>query len=142
MSGGEKFKMAYSIANSSIDMAMSGFDPIGAISSVQDAISITRTIRAAVNSLSVSLRRGPRAWMTSSNCWWARHSNDSHPGRESGIRSGREVALLFGRWLRRLCGFRRDVLEGDARFRRPYLRYSLYSAWFSVDALSVSEVSR
>jgi len=54
MSGGEKFKMAYNIANSSIDMAMSGFDPIGAISSVQDAISITRTIRAAVNSLSVS----------------------------------------------------------------------------------------
>ena len=35
-------------------MAMSGFDPIGAISSVQDAISIARTIRAAMVSLSVS----------------------------------------------------------------------------------------
>ena len=54
MSGGEKFKMGYNIANAGIDIAMSGFTPISAISSVQDAISITRTIRAAMASLSVS----------------------------------------------------------------------------------------
>ncbi len=54
MSGGEKFKMGYNIANASIDMAMSGFGGIGAIASVQDIISITRTIRAAMVSLSVS----------------------------------------------------------------------------------------
>jgi hypothetical protein len=54
MSGGEKFKMGYNIANASVDIAMSGFSPIGAISSVQDAISITQTIRAAMTSLSVS----------------------------------------------------------------------------------------
>jgi tetratricopeptide (TPR) repeat protein len=54
MSGGEKFMMGYNIANASADIAMSGFTPISAISSVQDAISITRTIRAAMASLSVS----------------------------------------------------------------------------------------
>jgi tetratricopeptide (TPR) repeat protein len=54
MSGGEKFMMGYNIANTSVDIAMSGFTPISAISSVQDAISITRTIRAAMVSLSVS----------------------------------------------------------------------------------------
>jgi len=54
MSGGEKFKMGYSIASASMDMATSGFSVIGAISSVQDAISIARTIRAAVVSLSLS----------------------------------------------------------------------------------------
>jgi hypothetical protein len=54
MSGGEKFKMGYDIANASMDIAMSGFSPISAISSVQDAITITRTIRAAMVSLSVS----------------------------------------------------------------------------------------
>jgi tetratricopeptide (TPR) repeat protein len=54
MSGGEKFKMGYNIANAGVDIAMSGFTPISAISSVQDAISITRTIRAAMGSLSVS----------------------------------------------------------------------------------------
>ena len=54
MSGGEKFKMGYNIANASVDIAMSGFSPISAISSVQDAIDITRTIRAAMVSLSVS----------------------------------------------------------------------------------------
>ena len=54
MSGGEKFKMGYNIANASVDIAMSGFGGIGAISSVQDIISITRTIRAAMVSLSVS----------------------------------------------------------------------------------------
>ena len=54
MSGGEKFMMGYNLANASMDIAMSGFSPIGAISSVQDIISITRTIRAAMVSLSVS----------------------------------------------------------------------------------------
>ena len=54
MSGGEKFKMGYDIANASADMAMGGFSGIGAISAIQDAISITRTIRAAMVSLSVS----------------------------------------------------------------------------------------
>jgi tetratricopeptide (TPR) repeat protein len=54
MSGGEKFKMGYDIANASADIAMGGFGAIGAISAVQDVISITRTIRAAMVSLSVS----------------------------------------------------------------------------------------
>jgi hypothetical protein len=54
MSGGEKFKMGYDIANASADIAMGGFTAIGAISAIQDAISITRTIRAAMVSLSVS----------------------------------------------------------------------------------------
>ena len=54
MSGGEKFMMGYNIANASLDIAMSGFGGIGAISSVQDVISITRTVRAAMVSLSVS----------------------------------------------------------------------------------------
>ncbi len=54
MSGGEKFKMGYNIASASMDIATSGFSVIGAISSVQDAISIARTIRAAVVSLSLS----------------------------------------------------------------------------------------
>lgn len=54
MSGGEKFKMGYNIANASVDMAMGGFSLVGAISSVQDAITIARTIHAAVTSLSVS----------------------------------------------------------------------------------------
>ena len=54
MSGGEKFIMGYKIASASADIAMSGFNPIGAISSVQDVISITQTIRTAMASLSVS----------------------------------------------------------------------------------------
>src|ERR1700730_13824539 len=54
MSGGEKFQMGYNLANAGVDIAMSGFSPISAIGSVQDAISITRTIRAAMVSLSVS----------------------------------------------------------------------------------------
>lgn len=55
MSGGEKFKMGYNIAMASMDIASSGFNPIGAISSVQDIVSIALTIRTAVVSLSVSL---------------------------------------------------------------------------------------
>ncbi len=54
MSGGEKFKMGYNIANAGVGMALGGFTGIGAIASVQDAISITRTVRAAMVSLNVS----------------------------------------------------------------------------------------
>jgi tetratricopeptide (TPR) repeat protein len=61
MTGGEKFKMGYNIANSSVDIAMSGFTPISAISSVQDAIDITRTIHSAMGSLSVSFATWERS---------------------------------------------------------------------------------
>jgi tetratricopeptide (TPR) repeat protein len=54
MTGGEKFKMGYNLANASLDIALSGFGGFGAIASVQDAISITRTIRSAMSSLNVS----------------------------------------------------------------------------------------
>ncbi len=54
MSGGEKFKMGYNLATASVDIAMSGFTAIGAISSVQDVIGITRTIHSAMASLSVT----------------------------------------------------------------------------------------
>ncbi len=54
MTGGEKFKMGANLASASLDMAMGGFTAIGAISSVQDAISITRTIHSAMASLNVS----------------------------------------------------------------------------------------
>jgi tetratricopeptide (TPR) repeat protein len=61
MTGGEKFKMGYNIANSSIDIAMSGFTPISAISSVQDAIDISRTIHSAMASLKVSFATWERS---------------------------------------------------------------------------------
>jgi tetratricopeptide (TPR) repeat protein len=54
MSGGEKFILGYKIASAGADMATSGFSGIGAISSIQDIISITRTIQAAMASVSVS----------------------------------------------------------------------------------------
>jgi tetratricopeptide (TPR) repeat protein len=54
MSGGEKFIMGYKIASAGADIAMSGFGGMNAISSVQDIISITRTIQAAMASVSVS----------------------------------------------------------------------------------------
>src|SRR5712691_1131450 len=54
MTGGEKFKMGYNLASPGMDIATSGIGVIGIISSVQDAISIAKTIRAAVASLSVS----------------------------------------------------------------------------------------
>jgi hypothetical protein len=54
MTGGEKFVMGYKIATAGADIAMSGFNPIGAIASVQDVVSTTRTIRVAMVSLSVS----------------------------------------------------------------------------------------
>jgi tetratricopeptide (TPR) repeat protein len=54
MTGGEKFKMGYNLAMAGMDIASGGFTLIGAISSVQDAISIARTIRSAMTSLNVS----------------------------------------------------------------------------------------
>jgi tetratricopeptide (TPR) repeat protein len=54
MTGGEKFKMGYNLASAGMDIATSGIGVVGIISSVQDAISIAKTIRAAVASLSVS----------------------------------------------------------------------------------------
>ena len=46
--------MGYNLASAGMDIAMSGFNPIGAIASAQDVISIARTIRSAMVSLSVS----------------------------------------------------------------------------------------
>ena len=54
MSGGEKFVMGYKIASASADIAMSGFSPLSAFSSLQDVITITRTIRGAMASLTIS----------------------------------------------------------------------------------------
>jgi len=53
--------MGYNIANASVDIAMSGFTAISAISSVQDVIDITRTIHSAMNSLSVSFATWERS---------------------------------------------------------------------------------
>jgi tetratricopeptide (TPR) repeat protein len=61
MTGGEKFKMGYNIAMAGMDIASGGFTLIGAISSVQDAISIARTIRAAMASLNVSFASWERS---------------------------------------------------------------------------------
>lgn len=57
MSGGEKFKLGYNIATAGMNIAMGGFNPIGAISSVQEAVSIARTIQAAIGSLNVSFAK-------------------------------------------------------------------------------------
>jgi hypothetical protein len=61
MTGGEKFVMGYKLANAGADMAMGGFTAIGAISSVQDAITIARTIQAAKVSLSVNFAAWERS---------------------------------------------------------------------------------
>lgn len=61
MSGGEKFVLGYKLATAAADMATSGFGGIGAIQSVQDVISITRTIHAAMVSLSVSFASWERS---------------------------------------------------------------------------------
>ncbi len=74
MSGGEKFEMGMSIANASMGMAMGGFTGIGAIGSIQDAISITRTIRSATISLNVSFA----TWEKS-----VEDQQDSCPGNRS-----------------------------------------------------------
>ncbi len=54
MSSGEKFALGYKLATTGMDIAANGFSGIGAIQSVQDVISITRTIHAAMASLHVS----------------------------------------------------------------------------------------
>ena len=81
MSGGEKFKMGYNIANASMDMAMSGFSGIGAISSVQDAITITRTIRAAMVSLSVSFATWEKSVEDQQQLWPGNRSRPFRPSR-------------------------------------------------------------
>jgi tetratricopeptide (TPR) repeat protein len=53
MTGGEKFKMGYKIATTGLDIA-TNLNPFGALQATQDAISIARTIHAAVASLSIS----------------------------------------------------------------------------------------
>ena len=61
MTGGEKFKMGYKIAMAGMDIATGGFSVIGAVSSVQDAISIARTIQGAMNSLRISFAAWERS---------------------------------------------------------------------------------
>jgi tetratricopeptide (TPR) repeat protein len=61
MSGGEKFRMGFEIANAGVGIAMGGFTGIGAIGSAQEAISIARTIHSAMNSLSVSFATWERS---------------------------------------------------------------------------------
>ena len=84
--------MGYNIANASMDMAMSGFSGIGAISSVQDAISITRTIRAAMVSLSVSFATWEKSVEDQQQLLAGKaFKADSDPAGESGIRAGDEI---------------------------------------------------
>ena len=61
LSGGEKFALGYKMATASVDIAMNGFGGFGAIQSVQDVISITRTIHSAMASLSVSFSSWERS---------------------------------------------------------------------------------
>jgi tetratricopeptide (TPR) repeat protein len=61
MSGGEKFRMGFEIANAGVGIAMGGFTGIGAIGSAQEAISIARTIHGAMNSLNVSFATWERS---------------------------------------------------------------------------------
>ncbi len=61
MSGTEKFVLGYKLATAGFDIASSGFSGIGAIQSMQDVISITRTIRSAMVSLSVSFSSWERS---------------------------------------------------------------------------------
>jgi hypothetical protein len=79
MSGSEKFVMGYTIANASVDLATSGFRPIGAISSVQDATSIARTIRSAIASVSINFATWEKASMTDSNFSPENHSSPFQP---------------------------------------------------------------
>jgi tetratricopeptide (TPR) repeat protein len=60
MTGGEKFKMGFKIANDSLGIAAS-LNPIGAIQATQSAISIARTIHSAMASLSVSFASWERS---------------------------------------------------------------------------------
>lgn len=63
MTGGEKFVLGYKLATAGVSIATSGFSGFGAIQSVQDVISITRTIQSAVSSMNVSFS----AWERSVN---------------------------------------------------------------------------
>jgi hypothetical protein len=60
MTGGEKFKMTYAIANDSLNIATS-LNPIGSIQATLSAISIARTIHAAMASVSVSFASWERS---------------------------------------------------------------------------------
>jgi Tetratricopeptide repeat len=60
MTGGEKFKMTYAIANDSLNIATS-LNPIGSIQATLSAISIARTIHSAMASLSVSFASWERS---------------------------------------------------------------------------------
>ncbi|MEK6303367.1 MAG: tetratricopeptide repeat protein [Acidobacteriota bacterium] len=53
LTGGEKFKLAYDIANAGMNIA-TNLNPIGAVSALQSFIKITREIRGTVKSLRVS----------------------------------------------------------------------------------------
>ena len=61
LSGTEKFVLGYKMATAGFDIAMNGFGGVGAIQSVQDVISITRTIHSAMSSLSVSFSSWERS---------------------------------------------------------------------------------
>jgi hypothetical protein len=61
MSGGEKFVLGYKMATAGVDIAMNGFSGMGAIQSIQDVVSITRTIRSAMVSLNVSFSSWERS---------------------------------------------------------------------------------
>ncbi len=61
LSGGEKFALGYKMATAGLDIAMNGFSGVGAIQSVQDVVSITRTIRSAMVSLNVSFSSWERS---------------------------------------------------------------------------------
>ncbi len=60
MTGGEKFVMGYKLASSGLNIA-TNLNPIGAIQATQSAISIARTIHAAMASLSVSFAAWERS---------------------------------------------------------------------------------
>jgi tetratricopeptide (TPR) repeat protein len=60
MTGGEKFKMGFEIANDSLTIATS-LNPIGSIQATMSAISIARTIHSAMASLRVSFASWERS---------------------------------------------------------------------------------
>jgi hypothetical protein len=60
MTGGEKFKMGYTIASDSLNIATS-LNPIGAIQATQSPILIARTIHSAMASLRVSFASWERS---------------------------------------------------------------------------------
>jgi hypothetical protein len=60
MTAGEKFAMGYNLATAGFNIATS-LNPIGSIQAAQSAISIARTIHAAMASLSVSFASWERS---------------------------------------------------------------------------------